>query len=63
MLSLPHWLYALAAFYGVISLGFARRAHRPTCRICAYRECCPIRQRAMWDPTTKHCYEIPKPLR
>jgi len=63
MFSLPHWLYALAAFYGAIGLEMARRAQKPTCRICAHRQYCPIRQRALWDPSAKHCYDVPKATR
>ncbi|MGO9646738.1 MAG: hypothetical protein ACLPOO_01660 [Terriglobales bacterium] len=60
MLSLSHWLYGLAAFYGVVGLVFARKALKPTCRICAHRVYCPIRQRSLWDPSAKRCYDVPK---
>ncbi len=62
MLSFPHWLYALAAFYGAIVLGIAVRARKPTCRICAHRGYCPIRQRSLWDPSTKRCYDVPESI-
>jgi len=60
MVSLPHWLYALAVFYGALGLEIARRARKPTCRICAHRVYCPIRARSLWVPSTKLCYDIPK---
>lgn len=61
MFSLPHWLYPLGgflgAFYGAMGLVIARRAHRPTCRICAHRAYCPVRRRSLWNRNIKRCYD------
>lgn len=43
MFSLPHWMYALAVFYGAIGVVIFRLARRPTCRLCLYRSDCPNR--------------------
>jgi len=61
MVALSHWLYALAAFYGVVAIEIARRAQKPNCRTCAHRQYCPIRQLSLWEPGTKRCYEMRKP--
>ncbi len=56
-MNLLHFLYGLAAFYGVIGLLLVRKAQKPTCRICGHREYCPTRQQAQRDPSIKRCYE------
>jgi hypothetical protein len=62
MFSISHLLYALGAFYGVVGLVLVLRAQKPTCHICAYRVYCPIRQRSLWDPSIKRCYDASKPM-
>jgi len=43
MFSLPHWMYGLAGFYGVIGVIVFRLACKPSCRTCLNRIDCPNR--------------------
>ena len=47
MFSLPHLLYGLAAFYGVLGVFFLRMGSKPNCRTCANRDDCPNRARGV----------------
>ncbi len=42
---------ALTAFYTVVGVVIVRRAYKPTCRICLFRQSCPNRPRD--DPRFK----------
>ena len=57
MFSLPHFLYALLAFYGVVSVLLIRRAWRPSCRICVHRDYCPVRRASQLDSRVERCYD------
>jgi hypothetical protein len=47
MFSLHNWIYAFAAFYGVLGVVCFRMARRPTCRLCMNRSDCPNRIEGM----------------
>jgi len=46
-----------AAFYGRIGWVLVSRSRKPTCRLCLYRHCCPIRKLCLLDPGGNFCYE------
>ena len=57
MFHLPHLMYALAAFYAVTGVVIVHRLHKPTCRICLFRQACPNRPLDFPDPRRKPCYD------
>jgi hypothetical protein len=56
MSALPHWIYALAAFYLVLGVIIFRMARRPSCRVCALRYRCPNRLAGIGEKP--HCVGI-----
>ena len=54
MLSLT--ILALAAFYTVVGVVIVRRAYKPTCRVCLFRQFCPNRQREHLNSAGKPCW-------
>lgn len=49
-------MLALAAFYTVLGVVIVRRAHKPTCRVCLFRQFCPNRQREHFNSVGKPCW-------
>ncbi len=47
MFQLPHWIEALASFYGCLAVLFGYCAHKPSCRNCLYRHACPSRRHGL----------------
>ena len=43
MFALAHWIFGLAAVYGVIGVVVFRLARKPSCRTCLNRSNCPNR--------------------
>jgi hypothetical protein len=44
MLQVPHLVYVLAPVYVIIGVVVARRALKPSCRVCLHRHSCPDRE-------------------
>ena len=49
-------ILALAGFYTVVGVVIVRRAFKPTCRICLFRQYCPNRQGENLNLRGKPCW-------
>ena len=47
---------ALGAFYTVVGVVIVRRAYKPTCRVCLFRQFCPNRQGEHLNSAGKPCW-------
>ena len=47
---------ALGAFYTVVGVVTVRRAYRPTCRVCLFRQLCPNRKSEHLNSAGKPCW-------
>jgi hypothetical protein len=49
-------ILALAAFYTVVGVVIVRRAFKPTCRVCLFRQFCPNRHGEYFNSVGKPCW-------
>ncbi len=49
-------ILALGAFYTVFGVVIVRRAYKPTCRVCLFRQFCPNRQSGHLQFAGKPCW-------
>ncbi len=49
-------ILALAAVYTAFGVVIIRRSHKPTCRICLFRQFCPNRKREYLKFTGEPCW-------
>ena len=55
MFSVPHLIYGLAGFYGLVGVVVFRLARKPSCRNCLNRSHCPNRPGGLSEVT-----QVPK---